>query len=217
MSWRPSHSHTDNAVMHGRMALRHGSSLLAGLLAGCGGASHAARSTGTSTTSSPRSTTSTTAAVEAVSVPVVPCPTTFAVARQLSTVSLPPSVSISVPASLTTDLAIFSDTTGLMMLIGPRGWSCIATYGADGSGGVAVYPSGESIPDTALGAGWIGPIRPSGKCWHRRWRFSAAVVPGAFGTGSSTPWRRWGRNRTNHRDGEPGSRRSPVTSQVVTT
>jgi hypothetical protein len=31
-----------------------------------------------------------------------------------------------------------------MKLVAPVGWQCSAQYGADGSGGVAVYPSGES-------------------------------------------------------------------------
>ena len=34
-----------------------------------------------------------------------------------------------------------------MELLGPLGWSCTASYGADGSGGVAVYPAGEPAPE----------------------------------------------------------------------
>jgi hypothetical protein len=38
-------------------------------------------------------------------------------------------------------------------LIGPRGWTCSALYGADGSGGVVVVPPGEAVPGS-WGAGW---------------------------------------------------------------
>ena len=34
-----------------------------------------------------------------------------------------------------------------MKLLAPTGWSCAANYGADGSGGVQVFPSGESDPN----------------------------------------------------------------------
>jgi len=35
-----------------------------------------------------------------------------------------------------------------MELLGPKGWSCAAFYGADGSGGITVYPpgAGQSSP-----------------------------------------------------------------------
>lgn len=34
-----------------------------------------------------------------------------------------------------------------MQLLGPTGWSCSADYGADGSGGVQVYPPGQADPN----------------------------------------------------------------------
>lgn len=40
-----------------------------------------------------------------------------------------------------------------MRLLAPRGWTCQALYGADGSGGVAVYPAGQALPP-GWGAGW---------------------------------------------------------------
>jgi hypothetical protein len=40
-----------------------------------------------------------------------------------------------------------------MELVAPKGWRCTAVYGADGSGGVAVYPHGQTLP-TSWGAGW---------------------------------------------------------------
>jgi hypothetical protein len=123
----------DNASMHRRVA---GSAFLTVLLAGCGGASHVAGSTTTSTRS----------AVETVSVSVVPCPTTFALATQPSTVPLPASAKVSVPASMAATLVVYSDTSHIMALLGPKGWTCSATYGADGSGGIALYTSGGATP-----------------------------------------------------------------------
>lgn len=51
---------------------------------------------------------------------------------------------------------MYTDKWGTMRLIGPRHWSCQAAYGADGSGGVAVYPAGQPIPSN-WGAGWKLP------------------------------------------------------------
>jgi hypothetical protein len=62
-------------------------------------------------------------------------------------------VEVNAPATLTSELAVYSDTHGFMMLLAPRGWTCSALYGADGSGGVIVYPSGEAVPQS-WGAGW---------------------------------------------------------------
>lgn len=90
-----------------------------------------------------------------LALPVVTCPTTFALSTPPSTSApLPTSEEVSVPGILATELAVYSDTDGLMMLLAPKGWTCSAAYGADGGGGVAVYPPGESIPQSAFGAGW---------------------------------------------------------------
>jgi hypothetical protein len=40
-----------------------------------------------------------------------------------------------------------------MELVAPKGWSCAASYGADGSGGVVAYPRGERLP-RSWAAGW---------------------------------------------------------------
>lgn len=60
--------------------------------------------------------------------------------------ALPTSLTLSLPAGIGTELAVYSDDQGYMMLLAPRGWSCSAGYGADGSGGVAVFPAGERVP-----------------------------------------------------------------------
>lgn len=42
---------------------------------------------------------------------------------------------VSVLGTLATELAVYSDTDGLMMLFAPKGWTCSAAYGADAGGG----------------------------------------------------------------------------------
>jgi len=63
-------------------------------------------------------------------------------------------------------LSVYTDSQGRMELVGPRGWNCAAFYGADGSGGVAVYPHGQTLPRSWT-AGW--PLAPTS---------AAAVVTG---------------------------------------
>jgi hypothetical protein len=89
-----------------------------------------------------------------VHLPVVPCPTTFALATPPSTVPIPSSVSAKVPSDLATKLAAYVDTSDIMTLLAPKGWICSATYGADGSGGLLIHPSGEAVPGSSWGAGW---------------------------------------------------------------
>ncbi len=96
--------------------------------------------------SSSTTTTSSTALVDA-SLPVAACPTTVAIAPPPSSTSPPSSLTVKVPSDLVSQLAIYADQSGIMRLLGPRGWVCAASYGADGSGGVTVYPTGEPTPD----------------------------------------------------------------------
>ncbi len=141
------------------MALGVGSVVLAVLLASCSSNPQAARRSSsttapTSTTASPSTTSSTTApASVAVPVPLVTCPTVFGVTPPSTSEPLPASEEVNVPAPLAGELAAYADTRGLMMLLAPKSWMCSALYGADGSGGVIVYPSGEAVPQS-WGAGW---------------------------------------------------------------
>jgi hypothetical protein len=54
-------------------------------------------------------------------------------------------VSATVPADQASNLAVYSDTAGTLILIGPKGWICRAEFGAEGSGGLVISPAGESI------------------------------------------------------------------------
>ena len=69
-------------------------------------------------------------------------------------------MSVTVPGGSAAGLAVYTDTRGGMRLLGPRGWSCSAMYGADGSGGVVVSPPGEFVPSN-WGAGWQLPAGSS--------------------------------------------------------
>lgn len=52
----------------------------------------------------------------------------------------------SVPSDLANQVAVYTDAEGSMRLLAPTGWSCAASIGADGSGGVQVYPPGQADP-----------------------------------------------------------------------
>lgn len=106
-------------------------------------ASHAPPATSAKTTTAP-------------ALPVVVCPTVIAITPPPGSIPQPGSMAASVPDRLAGRLAVYTDDRGTMRLIGPRHWSCRAFYGADGSGGVAVYPTGQPIPSD-WGAGWKLP------------------------------------------------------------
>jgi hypothetical protein len=103
------------------------------------------------------------------SLPVVSCPTTVAIAATPAPVALPSSRPAAVPSAVAARLAVYADTRGTMALVGPKGWSCAAAYGADGSGGVVIYPPGTPAPLTAEAV----------------WKLGQATAMGIYGTESS--------------------------------
>jgi serine/threonine-protein kinase len=96
--------------------------------------------TGSSHPHSRTATSSTAAGLVTASLPVVSCPTSLGVDRPA--VSLPRSRPVAVPRALAAGLSVYADNQGVMELLGPKGWSCMASIGADGSGGVTLYPAG---------------------------------------------------------------------------
>jgi hypothetical protein len=80
-----------------------------------------------------------------VELPVVSCPTTYGV-KPPPPAARPAARRVAVPAAMAARLAVYTDRQGTMELVAPRGWSCTAMYGADGSGGIAVYPHGQKLP-----------------------------------------------------------------------
>ena len=86
-------------------------------------------------------------AVVSADIPTVVCPTTFGLSPT-STVVIPPTTSESVPGTLAEQLAVYTTQDGSMKVLGPTGWTCTATVGADGSTKVGVYPPGQGDPNS---------------------------------------------------------------------
>jgi hypothetical protein len=101
------------------------------------------------TTSTPATalTPTTTPSTIAVALPVVKCPTEFAMTTSPPTTPVPTTLVMQVPSDLRSTLAVYTDTNEIEVVVAPRGWNCRASYGADGSGSISVYPSGESTPN----------------------------------------------------------------------
>jgi hypothetical protein len=103
--------------------------------------------TGAVTTTSPRTATDPTADISAL-LPVVACPTTYAIGLPPVSKSLPSTVQATVPARLASQLSVYADDASVMGLLAPRGWDCTASFGADGSSEESVTPRGESLPQS---------------------------------------------------------------------
>lgn len=84
-------------------------------------------------------------------VPLVVCHTSFGASPGPKPVVFPSSTTLAVATPLTSSLAAYTDTQGYMTVIGPRRWKCSASYGADGSGGVDVFPRGSTAMSTREG------------------------------------------------------------------
>ncbi len=82
----------------------------------------------------------------------MPCLTTVALASPPAKVTLPATETVSVPPDQANYLVVFSDDSGVIQMLGPRGWICKASYGADGSGGLLLQPAGGEVA-TAGSAG----------------------------------------------------------------
>jgi hypothetical protein len=54
-------------------------------------------------------------------------------------------VTLRVPATQARALSAYVDSANNTLLLGPKGWKCVGGYGADGSGGLALYAPGEAI------------------------------------------------------------------------
>jgi hypothetical protein len=83
----------------------------------------------------------------------VSCPTSLGAAGAATPAGLPLTEPVTVPAGAASDLAVYADQQDYMELVGPRDWSCTASYGADGNGGVEIYPPGETVSEAKLPAG----------------------------------------------------------------
>jgi hypothetical protein len=91
--------------------------------------------------------------VVATSLPVVACPTTHGITPAPAPRSLPSTLGVSVPEDLASRLSVYADEDGVMDVVSPAGWDCSASFGADGSGGLAIFPAGEVSPSSSLPPG----------------------------------------------------------------
>ena len=103
-----------------------------------------ASGTSSTTTTSTTAVQSSTASITA-DLPLVVCPTTYGVEPSPTPAPLPQSIQVAVPNDLARQLALYSDQLGDMKLVAPQGWICSANFGADGSEGVSVHPTGEDL------------------------------------------------------------------------
>lgn len=92
-----------------------------------------------------------------VTLPVVTCPTVTAVPIDPN-ITVKPSVTATVPSQAeSSQLAVYTDNQATVQVVGPVGWSCTANFSSNGSGGVAVYPPSEQIPND-----WTSIVQPQG-------------------------------------------------------
>lgn len=80
------------------------------------------------------------------------CSTSHGV-QGMTPANLPATVTKMVPASYATGLVAYADDEGTMEVLAPRGWGCLATIGADGSGTLQVAPLNQSVYTGALSSG----------------------------------------------------------------
>jgi len=77
--------------------------------------------------------------------PVIACATTLSITSDAPPSTLVPPTSL--PTNVASRVAIYADTTDRLIVLAPRGWTCNAMFGADGSGNLAVYPQ-NGAPNT---------------------------------------------------------------------
>jgi hypothetical protein len=84
---------------------------------------------------------------------VVVCPTDFPAAARAARGFHHRTMPLRPPAGVN-DVVVYTDSSGVLRLVGPRGWRCNAGFGENLSGGLIVYPAGERIPVNRWAAGW---------------------------------------------------------------
>jgi len=78
-------------------------------------------------------------------VPVVQCPTSRG-ADFGPPVRLATTIAVRISATLATSVALYVDRYDVARMVGPRGWSCAASIGADGNEGLVIYQHGSPAP-----------------------------------------------------------------------
>ncbi len=86
----------------------------------------------------------------AAKVPVIICPTEFGASPPTDVAPIPKTINVPLSRALASSVAVYTDKAHLESVLGPRDWRCSAAYGADGNGGVVIFPKGESISYTGV-------------------------------------------------------------------
>lgn len=76
---------------------------------------------------------------------VVQCPSKTG-ADLGTTIRLPATVPERVATALAGTVALYADQYDVMRLVGPKGWSCVASIAADGGATLELYPRGTTSP-----------------------------------------------------------------------
>jgi hypothetical protein len=99
---------------------------------------------GTTTGTFPPSTTVPTTGLVPLSLTLWSCPTALGITGATSAPLTTP-VRVMVPPGFTSSqLAVYTDTQGIMELLAPAGWDCQATVGADGASNIEIAPPGQA-------------------------------------------------------------------------
>jgi len=87
-------------------------------------------------------------------VAVVVCSTKYGYVPPPPTSVPPRSITTSLPTKFLGRATYYTDSSGVLTVLGPKGWQCNAEIGADGSGALIIYPRNEEVPLGTLGLGW---------------------------------------------------------------
>lgn len=80
------------------------------------------------------------------SVPIVYCPTSVGYDPQPTQPTEPTTATVTIPAAIAADVALYQDYTSRFRLLAPKGWRCSALIGADGSSTLGVVAPGNAAP-----------------------------------------------------------------------
>lgn len=118
------------------------------------------------------------AAASNVMVPVVACPSEYGAGPPTGLPILPKAMGLGLPAAAAGKLSFYTDhTRTLAPVLAPRGWACNVLIGADGSGGVNIYPHGRPQPGPTSGKPLVSALS-YGACQGCIWGAVCAYIKG---------------------------------------
>ncbi|KJF17452.1 hypothetical protein [Acidithrix ferrooxidans] len=115
--------------------------VVVGVLVGERGMAHT-NAQGSSTPTASLAPTSHQSNLVSVNLPLLVCRTTNGVSSA-KPANLPSTVDVMLPSGFSGRLDVYSDNQGIMELPTPKGWGCIASIGADGSGTLEIAPPNQ--------------------------------------------------------------------------